>query len=71
MNHEEKPLVSIVTITFNLLKANREKYFRQNLESVRDQTYENIEHIIVDGASNDGTVELIKEYADKVKNWQE
>lgn len=62
---KEEPLVTIVTITFNLLKAGREKYFRQNLESVHNQTYENIEHIIVDGASTDGTVDLIKEYADK------
>lgn len=61
---EKTPLVSIVTITFNLIKANREKYFRQNLESVRNQTYKNIEHIVIDGASKDGTVELIKEYAD-------
>jgi len=62
---QDKPLVAIVTITFNLMKAGREKYFRQNLESVRNQTYEKIEHIIIDGASTDGTVDLIKEYADK------
>lgn len=62
---QEKPLVTIVTITFNLLKAGREKYFRQNLESVRNQTYENVEHLIVDGASTDGTVDLIKEFAEK------
>ena len=62
---ESKPLVTIVTITFNLSKAGREKYFRQCLESVHNQTYENIEHIVVDGASVDGTAELIKEYADK------
>ncbi|MCX6762161.1 MAG: glycosyltransferase, partial [Candidatus Moranbacteria bacterium] len=35
------------------------------MESVRSQTYEDIEHIIVDGASVDGTRDLIKEYADK------
>lgn len=62
---QEKPLVTIVTITLDLLKAGREKYFRQNLKSVHDQTYKNIEHIIIDGASTDGTVDLIKEYADK------
>jgi glycosyltransferase involved in cell wall biosynthesis len=62
---ESKPLVTIITITFNLKKAGREKYFRQNLKSVHNQTYKNIEHIIIDGASTDGTVELIKEYADK------
>jgi glycosyltransferase involved in cell wall biosynthesis len=62
---QAKPLVSIITVTFNLLKSNRKKFFRQNLESVHSQTYENIEHIIIDGASTDGTVDLIREYADK------
>lgn len=62
---EKKPLVTIVTITFNLIKSGREKTFRQCLESVHSQTYKNIEHIVVDGASKDGTVDLIKEYADK------
>jgi glycosyltransferase involved in cell wall biosynthesis len=67
MTQETKPLVTIVTITFNLIKSGREKTFRQCVESVHAQAYENIEHIIVDGASVDGTVNLIKEYADK--NW--
>jgi glycosyltransferase involved in cell wall biosynthesis len=61
----EKPLVTIVTATFNLMKAGRENIFRKCLESVHDQTYESIDHIIVDGASTDGTLNLIKEYADK------
>ncbi len=65
MNQEKKPLVTIITITFNLINAGREKYFRQCLESVHDQSYENIEHIVIDGASSDGTIELIREYADR------
>ncbi len=69
-NHEEQynskqPLVTIVTVVFNLIKSGRKEFFEQNLKSVHDQTYGNIEHIIVDGASNDGTLDLIKEYADK------
>lgn len=62
---QEIPLVTIVTITFNLIKANREKTFRQCLESVHNQTYKNIEHIVIDGGSKDGTIDLIKEYTDK------
>lgn len=62
---QEKPLVTIVTITFNLIKADRKKFFRQCLESVHNQTFKNIEHIIIDGASTDGTIDLIKEYAEK------
>ncbi|EKE20422.1 MAG: Glycosyltransferase, group 2 family protein [uncultured bacterium] len=62
---EKKPLVTIVTITFNLIKSGREKTLRQCLESVHNQTYENIEHLVVDGGSKDGSVDLIKEYANK------
>lgn len=65
MKQETRPFTTIITITFNLIKANRGKFFRQCLESVHNQTYKNIEHIIVDGASKDGTVDLIKEYSDK------
>jgi glycosyltransferase len=64
---QTKPIVTIVTVTFNLIKSGREKTFRQCLESVHNQTYDNIEHIVIDGASNDGTVDLIEEYA-KI-NW--
>ena len=62
-----QPKVTIITITYNLIKAGREKTFRQCVESVHHQTYKNIEHIIIDGASDDGTLDLIKEYADQ--NW--
>jgi len=67
MNKRNKPLITVVTVTYNLIRAGREEYFRQCLESVHNQTYENIEHIIIDGASTDGTVELIEEY--KNKDW--
>ncbi len=56
-----QPPVSIVTITRNLIKAGRSKYFRQCVESVRMQDYPNIEHLIIDGASTDGTLDLFKE----------
>ncbi len=60
-----KQLVTIVTVTYNLIKNDRKEAFIRALESVRNQTYKNIEHIVIDGASDDGTVELIKEYSDK------
>ncbi len=63
--NENPPKVTVITATFNLIKNGREKFFRQNIESVHNQTYKNVEHIIIDGASTDGTLELLKEYADK------
>lgn len=65
MTPKSQPLVIIITITFNLIKTGREKYFRQCLESVHNQTYKNIEHIVIDGASKDGTLDLIKQYAQR------
>ncbi len=59
------PLVTIITITFNIIKNNRLKFIKQNFESVHNQTYPNIEHIIIDGASNDGTIELLNDYQNK------
>jgi len=58
------PLVSIVTVVYN-----GEKTINRTIQSVLNQTYPNIEYIIVDGASSDGTVEIIKSYALKISRW--
>ncbi len=63
----KNPKISIISVVFNLIKNDRKKTFLQMIESVAKQTYSNIEHIIVDGASNDGTIELIKKVAKKYK----
>ena len=52
--------VSIVTVILNIVKNGGEGFFKQAFESVHNQTYLNIEHIIIDGGSKDGTVELIQ-----------
>jgi len=52
-----EPLVSIITPSFN-----RVRYLEACLQSVLNQSYPNIEHIIIDGASADGTVELLTRY---------
>ena len=58
---DNKPLISVVTATYNLVSQNRMQYLIKNIESVHRQTYANIEHIIVDGGSSDGTLDAIEE----------
>lgn len=58
MNNEVK--VSIITVCYN-----SEKTIRQTIESVLNQTYDNIEYIVVDGKSKDGTINIIDEYIPK------
>lgn len=50
----------MITVTYNLIKGKREKFIIQCLESVHNQRYSNIEHIVIDGASDDGTLPLLK-----------
>ena len=56
------PLVSIITITYNLVSENRIDLFKKCLESVHNQMYPNIEHIIIDGNSLDGTLDILQHY---------
>ncbi len=58
-----KPLVSVITATYNLFEADRIKFFEQCVASVSSQSHPLIEHIIVDGASTDGTSSMIAKCA--------
>lgn len=60
-----EPKVTIITPVYNLLINGRKKTFIQNMESVQKQTYKNIEHLVIDGASTDGTIEMLEEYQKK------
>lgn len=51
------PLVSIITPSYNC-----GAYIRYTIKSVLNQSYTNLEHIIIDGGSNDNTVDILKEY---------
>jgi Glycosyltransferases involved in cell wall biogenesis len=53
--------VSIITVVYN-----NKNTIEDCLQSVRNQTYPSIEHIIIDGGSTDGTVEVIGKYRDGI-----
>ncbi len=63
-SYEDKPLISIITVVFN-----GEQYLEETIQSVINQTYDNVEYIIIDGGSTDGTLEIIKKYEDKIDYW--
>ncbi len=56
--------VSIITVTFNSAK-----YLEGCIRSVIEQDYKNIEHIVIDGKSSDGTIAIIKKYEDHITQW--
>jgi glycosyltransferase involved in cell wall biosynthesis len=55
---EKPPKISIVTPTFNGITT-----LRETIQSVANQDYKNWEHIVIDGGSTDGTVDLLREYS--------
>ena len=56
--------ISVITVT-----KNSEQYLEENIKSLSNQTYKNFEHIIIDGDSRDGTLQIIKKYSNNITKW--
>ncbi len=69
----DKPIITVITAIKNLYSEGRDQVFKRAVLSVKTQDYPNIEHIIIDGASTDETLNLCEElglnyYSEKDKN---
>ena len=58
------PVFSIITITYNA-----SRWLEQTILNILSQSYSNIEYIIIDGGSTDGTVDIIERYASGISYW--
>lgn len=60
-NQSGEPLISVITVCWNSAET-----IEQTIRSIQSQTYGNVEYIIVDGNSNDATLDIIRKYEDLI-----
>lgn len=58
------PVITVVTVVYNGVGT-----IEETIRSVIDQDYPNLEYIVVDGGSTDGTIDIIKRYASSITRW--
>ncbi len=59
-----KSLISVITVVYNNVKG-----IKETIQSIVNQSYKNIEFIVIDGNSKDGTIEVINNYKDKISKF--
>ena len=59
-----KPLITIVTVVYN-----GQEHLEKTIFSVINQTYDNIEYIIIDGGSSDNTIDIIQRHENRIDYW--
>jgi len=62
-------MVDDLKITIITVCKNSGKYLNETIESVINQTYSNIEYVVIDGGSVDATIDIIKRHAHKISYW--
>jgi glycosyltransferase involved in cell wall biosynthesis len=66
-----RPLISVITVTWDLLRHGRRETFLSALQCVQKQSFRDIEHIVLDGASTDGTQTFIQELVEDYSSSQD
>lgn len=63
-SNPDRPLITVVTVVFN-----GDKELEPTILSMLNQSYKNVEYIIVDGGSTDGTLDLVRKYESSINYW--
>ncbi len=61
---EALPLITVITVVYN-----GAEHLEQTIKSVIEQSYPNIEYIVIDGGSTDGTLDIVKRYEEFIDYW--